>query len=73
MDCTLKIQLLQAIDPMFPDGIHIGPVWIVTQTTRDLLDHIYQTYGKVTPLDLWEKDLSMGKPYNSATPIKNPV
>ena len=70
MDCALKSQLLQAIDPMFLGGIRTGPVGFTTRTTHDLLDHLYLTYRKVTPLDLHKNDLSMKEPYNSTTPIK---
>ena len=56
---------------MFLDSIRTGPVGFNTRTTRDLLDHLYLTYGQVTPLDLRENDLSMKKSYNSTMPIES--
>ena len=55
---------------MFLDDISTGPVGFVTRTTRELLDHIYQTYRQVIPLNLNENDILMRKPYNYASPIK---
>ena len=67
---ALKSQLLQEIDPMFLDVIGTGPFKFTIQIMHDLLDYLYQAYGQVTILDLRENNLSMRKPYNSATPIK---
>ncbi len=71
MDQALKSQLIHVIDPMFLNGIRIGPVGFATRTACDLLDHLYLTYGKVTTLDLCENDISVKNQYNSTIPIKS--
>ena len=71
IDHALKSQLLWEIDAMFLDGICTGPVGFATQTPRDILDCLYLTYRKVPPLDVIKNCLSISKPYNSTTLIKN--
>ena len=55
---------------MFLGGICTGPFGFATQTTCDLLNHLYQTYGQVKSLDLKENDIAMQKLYNFASSIE---
>ena len=40
-------------------------------TTRDMVNHLYSTYAKISLSDFQDNDASLSTPYNANHPIEN--
>ena len=69
-DKALKQQLLGAMDDMFTCALKNRFIGYANVTTKQLLTHLFTTYGKITGNDLRLNDASMNRAYNVNLPIE---
>jgi hypothetical protein len=69
-DKALKQQLLAAVHESYYRTLRHRITGFANTTTRQLLDHLYATYGNLTPADLVENDERMKAPYDPSQPIE---
>jgi hypothetical protein len=67
---ALKQQLLSAIQEMYYKALCHRITGYATVTTRQILTHLYATYGNITPADLANNDARLKAPFNPSQPIK---
>ena len=70
-DSALKQQLLSAFDDMYLKAqkqIHVG---YSNRSTLQLLQHLYDSYGLISQMDLDDNKTRMKSPYDITTPIEN--
>jgi hypothetical protein len=48
----LKKQIISVFEPMYLDIMNDNMVGYVNISARDMLDHLFETYGKITAVDL---------------------
>lgn len=70
VDMVLKQILLGAIDEMFVRALHTQYVGYLNVTTRDILDHLYTTYARISSADLLTNDEKFKAPYDANLPIE---
>ena len=70
-DKALKQLLLSAISDMFIKALKNPISGYSNVTTKQLLNHLYERYGQLTPQDLKNNDDEMNQPYDANTPIEN--
>jgi hypothetical protein len=49
---ALKKQIISVLEPMYLDDLNDNMVGFTNISARDMLDHIFGTYGKITVVDL---------------------
>jgi hypothetical protein len=49
---TLKKQIISAFEPMYLDILNNNMVVYANISARDMLDHLFETYGNITAVDL---------------------
>ena len=69
-DKTLKQQLLEAVDDMFTCALKNRFIGYANVTTKQLLTHMFTTYGQITGNDLRLNDASMNRAYDVNLPIE---
>ena len=69
-DRALKQQLLGAVDDMFVSSLADPHVGYANVTTLQLLQHLYDTYAKITDGDLEENKEAMAAAYDVNLPIE---
>ena len=69
-DKALKQQLLGAVDDIFTRALKNRYIGYVNVTTKELLNHLFTTYGKITGNNLRVNDMRMNAPYNVNLPIE---
>lgn len=69
-DKALKQQLLAAIGEMYYKTLCHRTTGYATIATRKILDHLYSTYGKITPADLADNDAKLKSPFDPSLPIE---
>jgi hypothetical protein len=67
---ALKQQVLGAVQEMYYKTLRPQVTGYASITTRQLLNHLYTTYGNITPADLANNDAKMKTPFNPSQPIK---
>jgi len=70
-DKALKQQIIQAVGDLYLRSLKHRITGYANVTTREILDHLYQAYGTLTPQDLQHVDNQMKKQYDPYTPIEN--
>lgn len=70
-DKALKSLLINAVDDMYIKALKNRITGYAQVTTRQILDHLYLNYGKLTPQDLQVIDTQMKTAYNPHEPIEN--
>ena len=70
-DKALKSLLIGAVDDMYIKALRHRITGYAQVSTRQILDHLYLHYGKLTPQDLQINDSRMKTPYNPHEPIEN--
>ena len=70
-DKALKQQLLSSINDIYIKALK-HPISAYSKvTTKEILAHLYDRYGQLTPQDLKTNDDNMNKAYDPNTPIEN--
>jgi hypothetical protein len=49
---ALKKQIISVFEPMYLDVLNDNMVGFANISARDMLDHIFSTYGNITAVDL---------------------
>jgi hypothetical protein len=70
VDMALKQILLGAIDEMFVRALQTQYVGYLNVSTRDLLDHLYSTYARISTADLLANDGKFKTSYDANLPIE---
>ena len=68
-DKALKQMIIGAVDQMYLRTLRHRMTGFANVTTRQLLQHVYTTYGTISDTALLENDKKMKTLYNTATPI----
>jgi ribosomal protein S17E len=69
-DKGLKQQLINSVDEMYYKTLRNRITGYASVTTRQILEHLYQTYGKISPADLADNDAKMKTAYDPSQPIE---
>jgi hypothetical protein len=69
-DNALKTQLLGAVPDMYLRTLGNKTTGYATVTTRQMLVHLYKTYGRITAAHLIENDTKMKQDYDPNQPIE---
>jgi hypothetical protein len=69
-DKDLKQQVLAAINETYYHTLCDRITGFANVTTRQLIEHLYKTYGNITPADLTENDECMKAAYELLQPIE---
>ena len=67
---ALKQQLISAIDSIYIKGISNRHTGYATVTLLRMIQHLYDTYGDITPFELEDNDVRMKTPYDPTMPIE---
>ena len=70
VDMTLQQQVVAAIVPKYLQWLQISGMNKIRQTIPKIFEHLFQTYGDVTPQDLWEL---IARVENISLPPEGPV
>jgi hypothetical protein len=70
-DQALKQQLLNAFDDMYTKSLSNRHTGFATITTFDIIQHLYQTYGMISQVNIKDNTARMNEPYDPTTPIEN--
>ncbi len=65
MDDALKAQLVDAINDPYLSEMHSKYTGYLGVTTRDLIDHLLDRYGKITPANIEACKKRMNEPLDS--------
>ena len=68
-DRALKTQVIKAVPDIFYDELHDEDIGYAAITTRDLLDHLWDTYGQIDDDQLASNIQKMNTPWLPPTPI----
>jgi hypothetical protein len=69
-DKALKQQIIGAVDKLYLRTLNHRITGFANVTTRQMLVHLYTTYGRLTPADVQNNDAAMKQPYNPNEPIE---
>ena len=69
-DKALKQLLLGAVDDMFVRSLQTKYIGYLNVTTREILDHLYSQYARISAADLQENDVSFKTAYDPNLPIE---
>jgi hypothetical protein len=69
MDDALKSQVIDTINDTYLCELRNKYTGYMGVSTRDLIDHLLDCYGKITPADIKECNSRMNNPINSTQPI----
>jgi hypothetical protein len=70
VEAALKRFLLHSIDDIYVHALYQLHVGYANRTTRELLDHLFTSYGRVHPDDLVANTKAMQKPWDPNTPFE---
>jgi len=70
-DRALKSQLIATVDEMYIKALRNRVTGYAQVTTRQLLQHLFDTYGRLNPQDLKLNTDRMNVPYDIHSPIEN--
>ena len=66
---ALKKQLIQAVDPSYLRAIRHRHGGFANKSLREMLHHLFDNYGHLTPMDMMENSKVLTQPWNPAEPI----
>jgi hypothetical protein len=69
-DKALKQLLLGAVDDMFVRSLQTKYIGYLNVTTRQILDHLYNQYARISAADLQENDVALKTAYDPNLPIE---
>ena len=67
---ALKQQLISSIDDIYLKGVANRHTGFATVNLLRMLQHLYDTYGDITPTELEENDVKMKTAYDPTLPIE---
>ena len=70
-DKALKSQIIQAVNDLYLKTLKHRITGYANVSTREILNHLYTSYGKMTPQDLQLIDSEMKASYDPQLPIEN--
>ena len=70
-DKALKQQVIGAIDTMYLHTLRHRITGFANLTTKTMLTHLYDQYGRLSPADLQENDTKMREQYDPNQPIES--
>jgi hypothetical protein len=70
-DKALKQQVIAAVYAMYLKPLCNGITGFATDTTLEMLTHLYTSYSRLTPADLQGNDTRLRNPYDPNQPIKS--
>jgi hypothetical protein len=69
-DKALKQQIMGAINKLYLRTLNHCITGFADVTTRQMIVHLYITYGHFAPADIQNNNAAMKQPYNANKPIK---
>ena len=69
-DKALKQLLVGAVDEMFIRSLQAKYLGYLNVSTRQILDHLYAQYARISSSDLQDNDVAFKKPYDPNMPIE---
>jgi hypothetical protein len=70
VDAALKQQLIRAVDQLYIRTLQHRHTGFANVTTRQLIEHLLNTYGNITPTELASNDIKFRTAYEPAQPIE---
>jgi hypothetical protein len=70
VDAALKQQLIRAVDQLYICTLQHRHTGFANVTTRQLIQHLLNTYGNITPTELAQNDIKFRTAYEPAQPIE---
>jgi hypothetical protein len=67
----LKKQIIIVFDPMYLDILNDNMVGYANTTARDMLDHLFETYGNITAVDLEINFENMRRAWDPQQPVES--
>ena len=71
VDAALKQQLVNGVNQMYLRTLENRHTGFAAVTTRQLIDHLLNTYGNLTPTDLASNDAHFRTAYDPSQPIES--
>jgi hypothetical protein len=68
---ALKKQIISVFEPMYMDVLSNNMVGFANISSRDMLDHLFSTYGNITALDLEIKFKHMRQAWDPQQPVES--
>ena len=69
VNTALKNQLLSALDDIYIRALKDRHVGYMNQSIRAILQHLFDNYGNITPLELEDNDTKMRAPWDPNSPF----
>ncbi len=69
-DKALKQQIIGAVENLYIRTLNHRITGFANVTTRQMLVHLYTTYGRLSPADIQDNDTAMKKSYSADEPIE---
>ena len=70
LQSTLKAQILAAVEPTYLEAKKSATLGFAQQSAKQLFDHLYDTYGTITPTSLEKNRALLTAKWDPATPIE---
>jgi hypothetical protein len=67
---ALKKQIISVFEPMYLDILNYNMVGYANISARDMLDHLFETYGNITAVDLKIKFEHMPRAWDPQQPVE---
>jgi hypothetical protein len=68
---ALKKQIISVFEPMYLDILNDNMVGYANISARDMLDHLFETYGNITAVDLEIKFEHMRRAWDPQQPVES--
>jgi hypothetical protein len=68
---ALKKKIINIFEPMYLDVLNDDTVGFVNISARDMLDHLFTTYGNITTVDLENKFEHMRRAWDPQQPVES--
>jgi hypothetical protein len=67
---ALKKQIITVIEPMYIEILNDDLVGFANTTSRDMLDHLFLSYGRITAVDIEQNFENMRKAWDPQQPVE---
>jgi hypothetical protein len=67
---ALKKQIITVIEPMYIEILNDDLVQFSNTTSRDMLDHLFLSYGSITAVDIEHNFYNMRKAWDTQQPVE---
>jgi hypothetical protein len=68
---ALKKQIISVFEPMYLDILNDNMVGYANISTREMLDHLFETYGNITTVDLEINFEHMRRAWDPQQPVES--